>query len=68
MSRELIIMTNYTRLTKTGYRLNKSGKVIDGVEPNAITSITFLGYTFKKEGIYYYLNRKQSSTFIYLQD
>jgi len=59
-------MPNYTRLTKTGFRLNKSGKVIDGFEPDAIKSHVFLGYTTKIVGTYYYFNRQQGNTFVYL--
>lgn len=56
------------KLTKTGYRISKTGKVIDGIEPDAFTSVEFLGQSTKQEGTYYFFNRKQGNQFIYLQD
>lgn len=56
------------KLTKTGYRISKTGKVIDGIESDAFTSTEFLGQSTKQEGIYYFFNRKQGNQFIYLQD
>jgi len=54
------------KLTKTGYRVSKNGKVIDGIESDAFTSDTYIGESTKQVGIYYFFNRKQGNVYIYL--
>ena len=54
------------KTTKTGYRISKNGKVITSIEPEAFKSNEFLGNTTKQNGIYYFLDRKQGCTFVYL--
>ena len=54
------------KLTKTGYRISKKGRVIDSIEKDAFTSDKDLGSITKQNGTYYYFNRKQGSIFIYL--
>lgn len=56
----------HTKLTKTGYRLSKNGSVIDSIESEALTSNTYLGSLTKKDGTYYFFNRKQGNIYIYL--
>jgi len=54
------------KLTQTGYRISKRGAVIDSIEKDALKSSSDLGEVIKQDGTYYYFNRKQGSTFIYL--
>jgi len=54
--------------TKTGFRLNKNGAVIEGIEKEAIKSVKYLGTMTKNNGNYYYYERKQGNLFIYLPD
>ncbi len=54
------------KLTKTGYRISKTGKVIDSIESEAFKSDKFLGQSTKIVGIYYFFNRKQGNIFVYL--
>ncbi len=56
----------YQKLTKTGYRISKTGKVIDSIELEALKSDKFLGESTKIVGIYYFFNRKQGNIFVYL--
>lgn len=55
-----------TKLTKTGYRISKNGTVIDSIESNALTSNTYLGSLTKKDGTFYFFERKQGNIYIYL--
>ena len=54
------------KLTKTGFRINKNGKVIISMEDSALKKSSFLGETIKEKGTYYFFNRNQNGTFIYL--
>jgi hypothetical protein len=54
------------KLTKTGYRINKNGAVISGVESEAVVKYHFEGNLIKEKGIYYFFNRRQGNTFVYL--
>jgi hypothetical protein len=59
------------KLTRTGYRISKNGSVIDSIEKEAITldcyrSYVLAGKSIKRDGIYYFFNRKQGNTYIYL--
>jgi len=55
------------KLTKTGYRISKNGNVITSIEKDAFQSKDFLGINHKVNGFYYFFNRKQGNTYIYLQ-
>ena len=54
------------KLTRTGYRISKNGKIITSIEKDAYKSEKDLGSTIKIDGDYYFFNRKQGTTFIYL--
>ena len=54
------------KLTNTGYRINRNGKIITSIEQDAYKSEKNLGASTKIEGMYYFFNRKQGATFIYL--
>ena len=54
------------KLTRTGYRINRNGKIITSIEQDAYKSEKDLGSITKIDGMYYFFNRKQGSTFIYL--
>jgi hypothetical protein len=54
------------KLTKTGYRLTKSGSIIDSFEPDSFKSLVYLGESTKRYGTYYFFNRKQSNVYVYL--
>jgi len=54
------------KTTATGYRLNKNGAIIKGIEKDAIKKTVFSGNVIKEEGVYYFFNRKQGKTYIYL--
>ncbi len=54
------------KTTVNGYRLNRNGKAILGVEKEAIVKETFVGESLKSFGTYYFFNRKQGDSFIYL--
>lgn len=54
------------KLTITGYRINKNGKIITSIEKNAIKTSVYSGNVIKQNGTYYYFDRKQGSEFIYL--
>lgn len=58
--------TKTQKLTKTGYRISKNGAIINGVESNSFVSSHYLGQSTKQGGTYYFFNRKQGNTFIYL--
>ncbi len=54
------------KLTRTGYRISKNGKINKGIEKDAYKSEKDLGNITKIDGMYYFFNRKQGTTFIYL--
>lgn len=54
------------KLTGTGYRISRNGKVIDSIETGALKSPVDLGKLTKQEGVYYFFERKQGNTYIYL--
>lgn len=54
------------KTTKTGYRISKRGSIIPSIEKEAFTSNVNLGQLTKQDGVYYFFNRKQGNTFIYL--
>lgn len=54
------------KLTKTGFRISKNGSILTSIEKEAFTSATDLGNSTKQNGVYYFFNRKQGSTYIYL--
>ena len=54
------------KLTKTGYRISKTGKLIEGIEQDAVKKYNFYGNCIKENGVYYFFNRLQGCTFIYL--
>ncbi len=54
------------KTTKTGYRISKNGKVIDSIEKEAFQSAINLGKVTKQESVYYFFERKQGGTYIYL--
>jgi hypothetical protein len=56
------------KLTKTGYRISKNGAVINGIESDAVKKYNFCGTCIKENGIYYFLNRLQGYTFVYLPE
>lgn len=53
------------KLTITGCRISKNGSIITSIEKEALTSYNYLGSCTKKDGIYYYFNRKQNNIFVY---
>jgi len=59
-------MKNAEKLTKTGFRINKNGAIIDGIEKEAFTSFNYLGLSTKQNGTYYFYSRKQQGKHIYL--
>ena len=54
------------KLTKGGFRISKNGSIINSIEKEAIRSMTYLGYSLKDNGTYYFLNRIQAGVYIYL--
>lgn len=54
------------KITSNGYRITKNGTVLKSIEKEAYKSISYLGNFIKVGSIYYFLNRKQGNTFIYL--
>lgn len=54
------------KLTHTGYRINRNGKIITSIEQDAYKSEKYLGESTKIDGMYYFLNRRQGTMFIYL--
>jgi len=54
------------KTTKTGYRISKNGNVINSIEKEAFKSSVNLGNVCKREGVYYFFNRKQKDVYIYL--
>jgi hypothetical protein len=57
---------NNMKLTATGYRITKNGNIMHSIEKEAFKSEKYLGNMTKKEGVYYFFNRKQGSIFVYL--
>jgi zona occludens toxin (predicted ATPase) len=56
----------FYKLTQNGYRITKNGNVIDSIEKEAIKEDVYLGLQIKEDGTYYFFDRKQGSTYIYL--
>ena len=54
------------KLTSTGYRISKNGNIIKSIEKDAIKEDMYLGPQIKENGIYYFINRKQGKTYVYL--
>lgn len=54
------------KTTATGYRISKNGSIIPSIEKEAIKKTSYEGNCIKEEGIYYFFNRRQGNTFIYL--
>jgi hypothetical protein len=54
------------KLTNTGYRITKNGNVMNTIEKEAFKSTSYLGRSTKQNSVYYFFNRKQGDTFIYL--
>ena len=54
------------KTTVTGFRISKNGSIIKSIEKDAIKEDVWLGKMFKDNGVYYFFNRKQGSTYIYL--
>lgn len=54
------------KITKTGYRISKNGAVINGIESEAVAKYHFEGNSIKEDGVYYFFNRRQGNTFVYL--
>lgn len=54
------------KTTKNGYRISKNGNVMQYIEKEAFISEIYLGNVIKHEGTYYFFNKKQGDTFIYL--
>lgn len=54
------------KLTKTGYRITKTGNVLETIEKEAFKTNTYVGNVTKQDGVYYFFNRKQGDTFVYL--
>ena len=54
------------KLTKTGYRITKNGNVLTSFEKESLRSSLYLGESTKKDGVYYFFNRKQGSNYVYL--
>ena len=54
------------KLTATGYRVTKNGSIMKSIEKDAIKEDMYLGQMIKEDGTYYFFNRKQGDTFIYL--
>ena len=54
------------KLTATGYRVTKNGSIMKSIEKDALQKITFEGNSIKENGTYYFFNRKQGDTFVYL--
>ena len=54
------------RINKSGFRLSKNGSILLSIEKEAIKKDTFCGQSIKENGTYYFLDRKQGSTYVYL--
>ena len=54
------------KLTRTGYRISKNGKINLAIEKDAIIKGKDCGISIKVDGSYYFFDRKQGSDFIYL--
>jgi hypothetical protein len=73
-NRELILNTEIMKTTRNGYRINKNGKVIKGIEKDAIVKDFHISKileektnrTIKENGVYYFFERKQGNNLIYL--
>ena len=61
-----IIKKNIMKTTIKGYRINKNGKINKSFEEGAVVDTVYLGQSFKIRGAYYFLNRKQGNSYIYL--
>ena len=49
-----------------GYRITKNGALIRSIEKEAIKEDMYLGQQIKENGIYYFFDRKQGDTYVYL--
>ena len=58
-------MYNY-KLNPRGYRVTKNGSLIRSFEKEAIKKDADLGNVIKVYGTYYFFNRKQGDTYVYL--
>ena len=54
------------KTTRTGYRINKNGSNMNSFEKESIKEDMYLGHTIKDNGTYYFFNRKQGNTYVYL--
>jgi hypothetical protein len=54
------------KITKSGYRISRNGSVINSIEKESFKSKIDLGKVTKQDGTYYFFNRKQGDTYIYL--
>ena len=58
-------MKNY-KLNPRGFRVTKNGSLIKSIEKEAFKSYTDLGKSTKQNGTYYFFDRKQMGTYVYL--
>jgi len=54
------------KTTKNGYRVTKNGSVLNSIEPDSYKVGEYKGYAIKEDGTYYFFNRKQGETYVYL--
>ena len=54
------------KTTRTGFRITKNGSILKSIEKDAIKEDMYLGKMIKDNGVYYFFNRKQGNTYIYL--
>jgi len=52
--------------TRNGYRISRNGVVNTSLEAHAILSTVSKGAMIKRNGTYYFISRKQGSTYVYL--
>lgn len=54
------------KLTATGYRISRLGNIMKSIEKEAVVHTAYEGNVLKLDGTYYYFNRNQNGSFIYL--
>ena len=54
------------KLTSRGYRITKNGNIMNSIEKEAVKEVMYLGPQINEGGTYYFFNRKQGETYVYL--
>lgn len=54
------------KLTKNGYRISKNGNPIKSFESDSLVETVYKGQCIKLDGGYYFYDRKQGESYVYL--